>query len=138
VRKAAGETDIYIHSKLIIVDDDFVRIGSSNLNNRSIALDTECDLAIEAENESHRLAIRRLRERLLAEHCGTRPELLARVNETSLIRMIDRLNHGARYLRPFELPDDADGPTSPLPGTRLLDPERPFRLSRFLDGGDED
>jgi hypothetical protein len=36
------------------------------------------------------------------------------------------------------LPKDADGPTSPLPGTQLLDPERPFRLSRLLDGGDED
>jgi phosphatidylserine/phosphatidylglycerophosphate/cardiolipin synthase-like enzyme len=137
VRRAAEETDIYIHSKLIIVDDVFVRIGSSNLNNRSIALDTECDLAIEAVKESDRLAIRRLRERLLAEHCGATPEALAQMDAASPIRMIDRLNLGSRYLRPYELEKGTDGPTTPLPGTQLLDPKRPFRLSRLLNGEEE-
>jgi phosphatidylserine/phosphatidylglycerophosphate/cardiolipin synthase-like enzyme len=140
VREPAGEIDIFIHSKLIIVDDDFIRIGSSNLNNRSIALDTECDLAIEAQNETDRLAIRRLRERLLAEHLGIRPELLAQESAagTSLIRAIDRLNHRIRRLRPFTTPENSDGPTSLISGTRLLDPERPFRLSRFLSGDADD
>jgi phosphatidylserine/phosphatidylglycerophosphate/cardiolipin synthase-like enzyme len=31
------------------VDDDLVRVGSSNLTNRSMGLDAECDLAVEAE-----------------------------------------------------------------------------------------
>lgn len=39
---------IILHSKVMIVDDRFLRVGSSNLNNRSMGLDTECDLAIEA------------------------------------------------------------------------------------------
>ncbi len=40
---------IIVHSKVTIVDDVFLRIGSANLNNRSQGLDTECDMAIEAE-----------------------------------------------------------------------------------------
>ena len=39
-------TCIDVHSKLMIVDDDIVRIGSANIANRSMGLDTECDLTI--------------------------------------------------------------------------------------------
>ena len=44
---AKGE-DIYVHAKILIVDDRLLRIGSSNLNNRSMGFDTECDVAVEA------------------------------------------------------------------------------------------
>ena len=37
-----------MHSKVMVIDDRFLRIGSANLNNRSMGTDTECDLAIEA------------------------------------------------------------------------------------------
>ena len=40
--------DTMVHSKLMIVDDRILRIGSANLNNRSMGTDTECDLAIVA------------------------------------------------------------------------------------------
>ena len=43
-----GSTDTMVHSKVMIVDDRFLRIGSANLNNRSMGTDTECDLAVEA------------------------------------------------------------------------------------------
>ena len=39
-----------VHSKVMIVDDRLLRVGSANLNNRSMGTDTECDLAIEARN----------------------------------------------------------------------------------------
>lgn len=39
---------IYIHSKVLVVDDRLLRIGSSNFNNRSLGFDSECDVAIEA------------------------------------------------------------------------------------------
>ena len=39
---------IDLHSKLMLVDDQLLRAGSANLNNRSLGLDTECDRAIEA------------------------------------------------------------------------------------------
>ena len=44
---AAG-APVYVHAKVLVIDDRLLRIGSSNLNNRSMGLDTECDLAIDA------------------------------------------------------------------------------------------
>ena len=39
---------VMVHSKVMIVDDGFLRVGSANINNRSMGADTECDLAFEA------------------------------------------------------------------------------------------
>lgn len=44
---ALGRT-IIVHAKMAIIDDVLLRVGSSNLNNRSFGFDTECDLSIEA------------------------------------------------------------------------------------------
>jgi phospholipase D1/2 len=38
-----GGLDIYVHAKIMIVDDQFFRVGSANLNNRSMGQDSECD-----------------------------------------------------------------------------------------------
>ena len=38
----------FVHSKVMIADDDFVRIGSANWSHRSMGFDTECDLAVES------------------------------------------------------------------------------------------
>ena len=40
---------VNVHSKIIIIDDELLRIGSANLNNRSMGLDTECDLVLKAQ-----------------------------------------------------------------------------------------
>jgi len=121
------DCDVLIHSKLIIVDDSFLRVGSANLNNRSMGLDTECDLAIEAASVDHRRAIANLRERLLAEHLGVPEEVAAPVFAAtpSFIAAIERLNHHERGLRPFDKLDKR-GPIRPVIGTWLLDPSRPF------------
>jgi phosphatidylserine/phosphatidylglycerophosphate/cardiolipin synthase-like enzyme len=42
-----GRRPIYVHAKVTVVDDRLLRIGSSNLNNRSMGMDTECDVSIE-------------------------------------------------------------------------------------------
>lgn len=47
--RTRSDRPIIVHSKVTIIDDIFLRIGSANLNNRSQGLDTECDMAIEAE-----------------------------------------------------------------------------------------
>jgi phosphatidylserine/phosphatidylglycerophosphate/cardiolipin synthase-like enzyme len=62
----------YIHSKLMIVDDRFLTIGSANLTNRSMGLDSELHVAWEHEEEGGRLVdtIRNVRVSLLAEHAG--------------------------------------------------------------------
>lgn len=125
---SGGECQVLIHSKLIIVDDVFLRIGSSNLNNRSMGLDSECDLAIEATTEEERRTIAGLRDRLLAEHLETQPRTFVEALEGaggSVIQAVDQLNTGTRGLRAFGAMDD-DGPDAPAPGTGLLDPLEPF------------
>lgn len=70
--------DVKVHSKLMIVDDRILRIGSSNLNNRSMGLDSECDVMMEAQGDAAlAAAIRAVRHDLLAEHLGTAPEVVA-------------------------------------------------------------
>ena len=66
-----GTLSIHVHAKVLVVDEHFLRIGSSNLNNRSMGFDTECDLAIEAANAAQRRSIASVRNRLLAEHWGS-------------------------------------------------------------------
>ena len=43
-----GGTPIYVHAKEMIVDDEVLRIGSANMNNRSMGLNTEADIFIDA------------------------------------------------------------------------------------------
>ncbi|BAQ43787.1 MULTISPECIES: phospholipase D-like domain-containing protein [Methylobacterium] len=122
----AGDCEIEVHAKLVIVDDGFLRIGSSNLNNRSVALDTECDLALEARTPEERRAILSLRDRLAAEHLGVAPEVLAEAAERDgLIAAIRRHMGGPRSLRVCEVPEE-EGLLDPLVSSELLDPERPF------------
>jgi phosphatidylserine/phosphatidylglycerophosphate/cardiolipin synthase-like enzyme/uncharacterized membrane protein YdjX (TVP38/TMEM64 family) len=73
---------IHVHAKVLIVDDAFIRIGSSNLNNRSMGFDTECDLAIEAASPEQRRAILDVRNRLIAEHWGSDADAVARALAT--------------------------------------------------------
>ncbi|MEO8536855.1 MAG: phospholipase D-like domain-containing protein, partial [Betaproteobacteria bacterium] len=44
----ATEGCLNVHSKVLIVDDTLLTVGSSNLADRSLSLDTECHLVIEA------------------------------------------------------------------------------------------
>ncbi len=66
------ERSTYIHSKLMIVDDRFLTVGSANLTNRSMAIDTELNASVEAERADDELgrSIQRIRVELLAEHAG--------------------------------------------------------------------
>jgi phosphatidylserine/phosphatidylglycerophosphate/cardiolipin synthase-like enzyme len=67
---AKGEP-IYVHSKLMIIDEELMRVGSSNFNNRSMRFDNECDVAFEADgSELTRSKLRDLRNSLLGERLG--------------------------------------------------------------------
>ncbi len=119
---------IKVHSKLIIVDDRLVRVGSANLNRRSTGLDTECDLVVEAETAPAQDAIKTLRNRLLAEHIGAAEQEFADLAEAiSMIGAIDRLNgRSPRLLLTAEQPNEEE--TSLMTGSGLLDPRRPITL----------
>lgn len=68
-----------IHSKVTVVDDKYLGIGSANLSNRSMALDTECDLVFAADNEVQRRQVMALRNDLIGEHCGRTADQVKRI-----------------------------------------------------------
>lgn len=119
---------INLHAKLMIMDDRLVRVGSANLNNRSMGLDTECDLIIEADESDERVtqAIRQFRNRLLAEHLGCDIEKVAAEmdKQGTLIHSITALQGDGRTLAQLEpqLPKPDDGT---LQFVKITDPERP-------------
>jgi len=119
-----GEACIDLHSKLMIVDDRFARIGSANLNNRSMGYDTECDLAVEATEPRIGAQLLQLRHRLVAEHLGVTPQEVAGACERtgSLIGAIDSLHGNRRDLLELEVPRS---PEPLLLDPDLMDPERP-------------
>ncbi|WP_188850868.1 phospholipase D-like domain-containing protein [Aureimonas glaciei] len=127
-----GGAPIYVHAKILIIDDMILRIGSSNMNNRSLRLDTECDVTIDVEmpgNESMRETIIALRNNLLAEHLGTDVDRVARlVTETgSLVQTIETLRGTGRSLRPYETPELSDVEKW-LADNEVLDPEGPSEM----------
>ncbi len=128
------DLDVYVHAKVMVVDDRLLRVGSANLNNRSLGLDTECDLAVEASTQTERDAVARIRDGLLAEHLGAAPEEVGRcVRESgSLLAALDRFGGGPRALRPLDPEESAAASLEPvLPQAHLLDPERPVSFSEL-------
>lgn len=129
-----GDGFLNVHSKVLIADDDFVTIGSANLNNRSMGFDSECNLAIEARGDERiRNAIRALRQRLLAEHLGKDvAAVAAKEQETgSLLRTIDALRGDARSLEPLD-PQVSDTVDALVPPGEIIDPEEPVEAKRLV------
>ncbi|RYG86717.1 phospholipase, partial [bacterium] len=117
-----------VHSKLMIVDDRYLRIGSSNFANRSMGVDTECDLTLEALTPADHRFVNETTARLIAEHVGCEPAtVLEHLERTgSLIAMLDALGSaGARRLERLPALDQAPSPPALA---RLGDPEAPIAL----------
>lgn len=130
--EGAGRS-LKVHSKLMIVDDAFVQIGSSNLSRRSMAVDTECDLAIEAgDDREARAAVRRLREMLLAEHLDTTPGAVAQVyaRRGSLIEVVTTLARRERRLAPAAAAAATTPPPLARALARIVDPPCATRCTR--------
>ncbi len=130
--KTAGGQDIYVHAKVMIVDDRVLRVGSSNMNNRSLGLDSECDMALDcrlAGNEDCGAEIAALRTRLMAEHLGVdEPVVVAKLEETgSLIETIEALRGAGKTLAPLVL-EQPDAVEDFIAENELLDPERPEEM----------
>ena len=106
----------------MIVDDRILRVGSSNMNNRSMGLDSECDIAVECPLVDP--AIRHLRETLMAEHLGTTRDAVAEgcSHSKSLIATIESMRGRGKTLIPFDPPEFSDT-TLGLGASELLDPE---------------
>jgi len=122
-----------VHSKLMIVDERVLRIGSSNLCNRSLGLDTEADVAIEARGRPQVAnVIRRFREHLLAEHLGVPAEKVRmEIDRTGALQgAIKTLAHDGRSLR--ELATLPEWPAAIVNVAAVADPDEPIPLDALL------
>lgn len=72
--RTEGGDRIIVHSKVTIIDDAMLRIGSTNLNNRSQGFDSECDVAAVIDSDEGRAFTRRLRHRLIGHFLGVEAE----------------------------------------------------------------
>jgi phosphatidylserine/phosphatidylglycerophosphate/cardiolipin synthase-like enzyme len=128
----AGGAPIYVHAKILIVDDAVIRVGSSNMNNRSLRLDTECDVTIDTGlpgNAGAGVAIGAIRDRLLGEHLGVEPETVrdTLAQTGSLIAAIEALRGEGKTLCPYELPE-LGKIEKWLADNEVLDPEGPQEM----------
>jgi phospholipase D1/2 len=111
-----------IHAKVMIVDDRLLRVGSANLANRSMGADSECDLVVAADRPADRAAVRRIRDGLIAEHCGCTAEAVGRAidEEGSLLAAVARAGKGCRLV-------EVDEETATAVGMEwIADPDRPL------------
>jgi len=125
-------TCIDVHSKMMAVDDEWLRIGSANINNRSMGLDTECDVAIEAGGrEDVARAIRTFRNKLLAEHLEATPEDVEREmgNQGSIRGAVTALRRPGRTLA--DLPVETYSDVT-LSLAQLTDPEQPVGMEQLV------
>ncbi len=128
--------DIMVHSKVLIVDDRFITIGSANVNNRSMGADTECNLAIEAtaEQSDLRTAIAAIRDGLLGEHLGRSAEEIGRaLQESNSARaVVDAGGKAGRRLSPIEPTEDDEEDLVAVALAPIADPERPIEADQLL------
>lgn len=132
-------TPIYVHSKVLTIDERLLRIGSSNLNNRSMGFDSECDVAIEADqNDSDHDDVRgeiiSVRHQLVSEHLGVSVEEFESElgRSESFLKAVEEIRGQGRTLQPFTEEAIADE-ASPLAENELMDPKRvPRSLTRSV------
>jgi phospholipase D1/2 len=128
----------FVHSKVTIVDDRLVRIGSANVSRRSMGMDTECDLTVDVGSDpSLQAGIRRIRNRLLGEHLGLTEDEVGRAveREGSLRAVVDSRADADRTLIRIEVAADAETST-PAALQAVADPEEPEQFAAWSSDQD--
>jgi phosphatidylserine/phosphatidylglycerophosphate/cardiolipin synthase-like enzyme/uncharacterized membrane protein YdjX (TVP38/TMEM64 family) len=124
-----NESCLNVHSKVMTVDDALLIVGSSNLSDRSMGLDTECNLVVESGGDARLCAlVAGLRERLLAEHLGCTADDVARTmaREHSLHRTITVLTREGQRSLPAVEPRFDPALDALVPDRHVFDPEQPL------------
>jgi phospholipase D1/2 len=129
----SGVQRVNVHSKVLVVDDRLLKIGSANMSNRSMGLDSECDLVIEAGEGRVALAIAAVRDRLLAEHLDVgRDRLEERMSALgSVAAAVESFRAGGRSLERLA---EAEAPLVNLAlfDGLVCDPEQPIAADKLI------
>ncbi|MES1172160.1 MAG: VTT domain-containing protein, partial [Bacteroidota bacterium] len=126
---------VAVHSKVLVVDDTFVKMGSANFSNRSMGLDSECDLAVEATDAKSSAFVTSVRNRLLGEHLGlSAREIAARFAAGgSLLRIVDQPSAPDGRHRLVSVPALCDAPADlTLFDGAMVDPPEPWNTDMLL------
>ena len=129
VASRARDVATFVHSKVMIVDDRLLRIGSANLSHRSMGVDSECDLIADAGADPVRRAgVQRTRDRLLGEQLGLAPEVVAAevARLGSLGALIDARADADRTLLPVDMTPPEEAPPEAVKAA--ADPDEPLDL----------
>jgi phosphatidylserine/phosphatidylglycerophosphate/cardiolipin synthase-like enzyme/uncharacterized membrane protein YdjX (TVP38/TMEM64 family) len=122
---------IMVHSKLMIVDGRIARIGSANISERSMGLDTESDLIFADEDAASALCAE-----LLAEHLGADVKRVAELQRSEgLLAVLDRFGGNARHLQAIHVSDRELEEALLLPVAKLADMEAPIMRTSFTEAG---
>ncbi|KAJ6288814.1 hypothetical protein OIU76_024737 [Salix suchowensis] len=130
---------IYVHAKGMIVDDEYVIVGSANINQRSMAGSKDTEIAMGSYQPHHTWDTKKkhphgqvygYRMSLWREHLGEVDELFM---EPDNLLCVKKVNHTAEenwkkftdpnfkllkgHLLKYPLQVDADGKVGPLPGS---------------------
>ena len=126
------EIATFIHSKILIVDDRVLIVGSANFTERSVALDSELCISWECRHEGDALgrSIRDIRCKLLGEHSGL-PDGEFAEQSGSCARISALLERGGTRLRRREVV--SPGPLGALLAS-VFDPGD-ARLTRAAESG---
>ncbi len=142
-----AEKPRYIHSKVLLVDDRFLTVGSANTNNRSMGLDSELNVSWEAaagDGDALERSIRRARISLLGEHAGlgARDAVEKLADVDGLVETLDRLADvpdGALRSRPVPAgPDEKEwpgiDPCGPILEDEVFEPVAAPRIALLRTG----
>ncbi len=124
---ASSPTPIYVHSKLMIVDDEFVLIGATNIGQRSMTHDGEVHAGIVDSAETF---AKDLRKMLWAEHTGRPPASLDAPLAAYILFQADTAAGAGRL---FPYPADPAVVYPPVPGTPSPPAGHPVILRNIVD-----
>jgi phospholipase D1/2 len=114
-KEGKTEKSIHIHSKMLIIDDKYLHLGSSNIANRSMGMDTEFDVTLVGATPESRKKIASIRNDLIREHCGREIREIQHVIDNGLPVGIfaEELKTSRQHLRRLD--------------------DTPYRKERFVD-----
>ncbi|KAJ4843492.1 hypothetical protein Tsubulata_029123 [Turnera subulata] len=129
---------IYVHAKGMIVDDEYVLLGSANINQRSMAGSRDTEIAMGAYQPNHTWNIKKRHPRgqvygyrmsLWAEHFGMVDDLFKEPGSLDCVEFVNKVaeENWRKYtaddftplqghLLKYPVQVGADGKVSPLPG----------------------
>ncbi|MEX2579674.1 MAG: VTT domain-containing protein [Verrucomicrobiales bacterium] len=123
----AGEpVRVYVHSKVIVADDCLIKVGSANLSNRSMRVDSELDVLV--ADAGRRDSVVAFRNHVLGIHFGTDAERIAEAfaKKARFSEVIDGLlkeSGGSLRVLDFAI---QKGLRRKLAESQMLDPDEPM------------